>query len=67
MPVVVVFAISMSLIFLSLTVRINLIDNVDSCTKDSMSILGAKLTCPNNDSTKRCYDFYGVTTLCFSE
>lgn len=67
LPVVAVFAISMSLIFLSLISRFSMIKQVSECSQDAWTILWARVYCPDNNPLTKCYDFYGVTTICFDE
>ena len=71
MPVFVMFAVSLSLIFLNLIARPELIDPNDksTCKHDAASTLSCiKITedCDENDKvTQQCYDVCGITTMCF--
>ncbi len=68
LPVFAVFAVSISILFLSLIWRIELIDDTDTCKEDAFSRLsGAELSCPNKDNSQRCYKLFNITDICFTE
>ena len=72
MPVFVVFAVSLSLVFLSLIARPDLMSKKEnSCQRDPASILScvkiiSKDANTPNTPDKKCYDMCGITEMCFT-
>ena len=61
LPVIVIFALSLSLVFLSLVIRA---DEVNEW-KGIVELIGAELT-SSQDSPEECYKFMGTFELCFT-
>ena len=63
LPVIVVFAISMSLVFLTLITRVDFIQEKTSCAEDPLSLMGCELNeqlCNETDGASREYDCFSV-------
>lgn len=67
LPVFAVFAVSISILFLSLIWRIELIDDTDSCKTDTFSrMTWAPIECDKVTHVK-CYSLFNITKLCLTE
>ncbi len=66
LPVYGVFAVSITIIFLSLIGRIDLIDDTNPCKADAYSETSwTEVTCPEKNTT--CYKMFDITEICFTE